>query len=107
MVDHIGTFKYTDKLTRGSFFYAVASSVRILPDMFLQVEKTKGNKSIFYLFANRAKPASTSSGAATKAWKKPTISDPEVLGHDIVEDLEGAREQFRGIENDLGTKQEQ
>jgi type I restriction enzyme M protein len=32
---------------------------------------------------------------------------PDVLAQDIVEDLEGAREPFREIANDLGTKQEQ
>jgi len=49
------------------------------------------------------KPASTSSGSETKAWKSPiTFPDPDILAQKIVEDLEAALEQFREIAADLG-----
>ena len=49
------------------------------------------------------RPASTSSGSETKAWKSPiTFPDPDILVQEIVEDLEAALEQFREIASDLG-----
>ena len=34
------------------------------------------------------------------------LPDPDVLGHEIVDDLKAALEQFREIANDLSGKQE-
>jgi len=54
------------------------------------------------------KPASTSSGSETKAWKSPiTFPDPDILAQEIVEDLEAALEQFHEIAADLGSKENQ